>query len=171
MEELHFEYSSSVERPRVFNDMITLRSGDHMIKLAMSHAIAQSTKLSFFEEKMSQTMLDAQHVPKHLALTGKLGMSRKEIVKILGRLFKSRVDVNLCELSHHTSISSSNKSQHQISSTSPISSGIRNPLSTPSTSPSGSISRSDHASKSSTSAAESSSSLPKSSLIPLQTPK
>lgn len=95
-EELHFEYSPLVERPRVFNDMITLRSGDHMIKLAMSHAIAQSTKLSFFEEKMSQTMLDAQHVPKHLALTGKLGMSRKEIVKILGRLFKSRVDVNLC---------------------------------------------------------------------------
>ncbi|KAF4634841.1 hypothetical protein G7Y89_g3257 [Cudoniella acicularis] len=94
-EELHFEYSPLVERPRVFNDMITLRSGDHMIKLAMSHAIAQSTKLSFFEEKMSQTMLDAQHVPKHLALTGRLGMDRKEIVKILGRLFKSRVDVNL----------------------------------------------------------------------------
>jgi uncharacterized Rmd1/YagE family protein len=97
MEELHFEYSPLIERPRVFNDMITLRSGDHMIKLAMSHAIAQSTKLSFFEEKMSQTMLDAQHVPKHLALTGQLGMDRKEIVKILGRLFKSRVDVNLCK--------------------------------------------------------------------------
>lgn len=96
-EELHFEYSPTVDRPRVFNDMITLRSGDHMIKLAMSHAIAQSTKLSFFEEKMSQTMLDAQHVPKQLALTGQLGMSRSEIVKILGRLFKSRVDVNLCK--------------------------------------------------------------------------
>jgi uncharacterized Rmd1/YagE family protein len=101
-EEFHFEYSPLVDRPRVFNDMITLRNGDHMIKLAMSHAIAQSTKLSFFEEKMSQTMLDAQYVPKRLALTGKLGMSRKEIVKILGRLFKSRVDVNLCKLCHPT---------------------------------------------------------------------
>jgi len=96
-EELHFEYSPLVERPRIFNDMITLRSGDHMIKLSMSHAIAQSTKLSFFEENMSKTMLDAQHVPKHMALTGQLGMSRKEIVRILGRLFKSRVDVNLCK--------------------------------------------------------------------------
>lgn len=96
-EAFHFEYSRDVDRPRVFNDMITLRSGDHMIKLAISHAIAQSTKLSFFEENMSQTMLDAQYVPKRLALTGQLGMSRKEIVKILGRLFKSRVDVNLCE--------------------------------------------------------------------------
>lgn len=68
-----------------------------MIKLAMSHAIAQSTKLSYFEEKMAQTMLDAQHVPKRLALTGELGMTRPEILKILGRLFKSRVDVNLCK--------------------------------------------------------------------------
>lgn len=98
MEDLHFEYSPLVERPRVFNDMITLRSGDHMIKLAMSHAIAQSTKLSFFEERMSQTMLDAQHVPKHLALTGQLGMTRTEVIMILGQLFKSRVDVNLCKL-------------------------------------------------------------------------
>lgn len=95
MEELHFEYNPLVERPRVFNDMITLRSGDHMIKLAMSHAISQSTKLSFFEERMSKTMSDAQYIPKHLALTGQLGISRTEMLKILGRLFKSRMDVNL----------------------------------------------------------------------------
>lgn len=68
-----------------------------MIKLAMSYAISQSTKLSFFEEQMSQTMLDAEYVPKQLALTGNLGMKREEIVKILGKLFKSRVDVNLCK--------------------------------------------------------------------------
>ena len=97
MEELHFEYNPLVERPRVFNDMITLRSGDHMIKLAMSHAISQSTKLSFFEERMSKTMSDAQYIPKHLALTGQLGISRTEMLKILGRLFKSRMDVNLCK--------------------------------------------------------------------------
>jgi len=30
-----------------------------------------------------------------LALTGQLNMTRREIVKILGRLFKSRVDINL----------------------------------------------------------------------------
>ena len=95
-EEFHFEYSSSVQRPRVFNDMITLLPrSDHMVKLTISHAIAQSTKLCFFEEKMSETMQNAQHVPKQLALTGELNMSRTEIVKILGRLFKNRVDINL----------------------------------------------------------------------------
>lgn len=95
-EEFHLEYDLETPRPRIYNDMITLRSGDHMIKLAMSHAIAQSTKLSFFEERMARTMQEAQHVPRRLALTGKLGMKREEVVRILGRLFMSRVDVNLC---------------------------------------------------------------------------
>ncbi|GJC88410.1 sad1-interacting factor 3 [Colletotrichum liriopes] len=95
-EEFHFEYSHDVKRPRIFNDMITLLPrSDHMVKLTISHAIAQSTKLCLFEERMSETMLDAQHVPKRLALTGELNMTRTEIVKILGRLFKSRVDINL----------------------------------------------------------------------------
>lgn len=98
-EEFHFEYSPDSPRPRVFNDMITLRSGDHMIKLAMSHAIAQSTKLNFFEQRMADQMAEAQHVPRRLALTGKLGMKREEVVRILGALFRSRVDVNLCTFS------------------------------------------------------------------------
>ncbi|MCJ1312705.1 hypothetical protein MMC25_006381 [Agyrium rufum] len=95
-EEFHFEYSSTIPRPRVFNDMITLRSmGDHMIKLTISHPIAQSTKLSHFEQQMADQMADAQYVPKRLALTGKLGLERTAVVKILGALFKSRVEVNL----------------------------------------------------------------------------
>ncbi|CCU76562.1 putative sporulation protein RMD8 [Blumeria hordei DH14] len=93
-EDFHFEYSHLVDRPRVFNDMITLRSGDHLIKLTISHAIAQSTKLCMFEESMNQTMANAQHVPKHLALTGKLGMTRSQIFKIMGTLFKTRVETN-----------------------------------------------------------------------------
>ena len=95
-EEFHFEYNNEISRPRVYNDMITLRSGDHMIKLAISHAIAQSTKLSFFEENMATQMEEAKDVPRRLATTGELGMKREEVVKILGGLFKSRVDVNLC---------------------------------------------------------------------------
>ncbi|KAK3355124.1 hypothetical protein B0H65DRAFT_36910 [Neurospora tetraspora] len=95
-EEFHFEYSADVDRPRVFNDMITLLPrSDHMVKLTISHAIAQSTKLCFFEERMSETMEGAQDVPKRLALTGKLDMDRTEVLKILGQLFKSRVDINL----------------------------------------------------------------------------
>ncbi|KAK7743566.1 Sad1-interacting factor 3 [Cytospora paraplurivora] len=95
-EEFHFEYSSDIQHPRIFNDMITLLPrSDHMVKLTISHAVAQSTKLCSFEERMSETMRDAEPVPKHLAMTGELSMGRTEVVKLLGRLFKSRVDINL----------------------------------------------------------------------------
>lgn len=96
-EEFHFEYSTEISRPRVYNDMITLRSGDHMIKLAISHGISQSTKLCFFEEVMARQMAEAKDVPRRLAVTGQLGMKREEVFRILGRLFKSRVEVNLCK--------------------------------------------------------------------------
>lgn len=94
-EEFHFEYSTTISRPRVYNDMITLRSGNHMIKLAISHGIAQSTKLCLFEEVMARQMAEAKDVPRRLAITGTLGMRREEVFRILGRLFKSRVEVNL----------------------------------------------------------------------------
>ena len=94
-EEFHFEYSTEISRPRVYNDMITLRSGDHMIKLTISHGIAQSTKLCFFEEVMARQMSEAKDIPRRLAVTGRLGMKREEVFRILGRLFKSRVEVNL----------------------------------------------------------------------------
>lgn len=68
-----------------------------MIKLAISHAIAQSTKLSFFEETMADQMEAAKDVPSRLAKTGELGMKREEVIKLLGGLFKSRVEVNLCK--------------------------------------------------------------------------
>lgn len=99
-EEFHFEYSADIKHPRIFNDMITLLPrSDHMVKLTISHAVAQSTKLCSFEERMSETMKHAEHVPKRLAMTGELSMGRTEIVKLLGRLFKSRVDINLCKFS------------------------------------------------------------------------
>ncbi len=97
-EEFHFEYSHDIKRPRVFNDMITLMPrSDHMVKLTISHAIAQSTKLCYFEERLSEAMLNAAHIPKRLAETGELNMGRTELVKIQGRLFKSRVYINLCK--------------------------------------------------------------------------
>jgi uncharacterized Rmd1/YagE family protein len=95
-EEFHFEYNPDIPSARIFNDMITLKSSDHMIKMTMSHAIAQSTKLSLFEEKMVAAMDEAKYVPRRLALTGRLGLKREQVVRIYGRLFMSRVDVNLC---------------------------------------------------------------------------
>lgn len=173
-EEFHFQYDARIEKPRIYNDMITLRTSDHMIKLAMSHAIGQSTKLSFFEERMQRTMAEAQYVPRRLALEGRLGMNRKEVVSLVGRLFEGRVDVNLCKSAplinpaqphmpcpspfylKNTDIGLRD-TQPLTCLTRPTSSGTRNPPSTPSTKPSANTSKSNPVSKSSTSAAASSS--------------
>lgn len=94
-EEFHFEYDSQIHRPRIYNDMITLRSGDHLIKLTMSHAIAQLTKLCLFESRMVNILQLISKMPKKLALTGTLGLKRTQLLKKSGKLFKLRVDVNL----------------------------------------------------------------------------
>ncbi|KAM9916989.1 hypothetical protein OXX59_009641, partial [Metschnikowia pulcherrima] len=94
-EEFHFDYDPQLHRPRIFNDMITLRSGDHLIKLTMSHAIAQSTKLGLFESRMVHSLQSISKLPKKLALTGRLGLKRQQLLKKSGKLFKLRVDVNL----------------------------------------------------------------------------
>ncbi|CDK25627.1 unnamed protein product [Kuraishia capsulata CBS 1993] len=95
-EEFHFEYNRDIATPRIYNDMITLKSGDHMIKLAISHAIAQSTKLSIFESKMSGILASISKLPKTLALTGKLeNYTRKKLLMKTGKLFYLRNAVNL----------------------------------------------------------------------------
>lgn len=94
-EQFYFDYDKDIERPRIFNDIVTLRSGDHIIELTLSHAIAQSSKLSRFESRISPILTAATKLPKRLALFGTLGMRREQLLKKSGKLFKLRVDVNL----------------------------------------------------------------------------
>ncbi|KAI0464185.1 hypothetical protein LJB42_001788 [Komagataella kurtzmanii] len=95
-EEFHFEYNVNITTPRIYNDMITLKSGDHMIKLAISHALAQSNKLSLFESRMSVILTSISRLPKALALTGKLAnYTRKKVLIKTGKLFQLRNEVNL----------------------------------------------------------------------------
>ncbi|KAM3582936.1 Sad1-interacting factor 3 [Umbelopsis sp. WA50703] len=95
IEEMHFQYDTSQVQPRIFNDMITLKSGNHMIKLTISHGVSQSAVLARFEDMMDSTIEDTKHIPKELAQTGRLRMDRTEITQISGYLFKLRMNVNL----------------------------------------------------------------------------
>lgn len=95
IESFHFEYDMETERPRIFNDIITLRSGDHLTALTLSHAIAQSVKLSRFESRIVPIFGTVSKLPKRLALRGSLGLTREHLLKKSGKLFKLRVDVNL----------------------------------------------------------------------------
>ena len=75
IETFHFQYDiESNKRPRIFNDMITLKSDNHMIKLTISHAISQCTKLSLYEWQMDNAIERTKHIPKMLAQTGRLNL-------------------------------------------------------------------------------------------------
>jgi uncharacterized Rmd1/YagE family protein len=81
--------------PRLFNDVINLKSGHHMVKMTISHALAQSVKLAFFEELVENAILHIRNIPYELAQSGNIKLSRKAINRQIGELFAMRMNVNL----------------------------------------------------------------------------
>ncbi|TIC34510.1 initiation factor 2 [Wallemia mellicola] len=64
-------------------------------KLALSHALAQSVKISLFEELISATIEQTKDIPQDIAASGKIGMPRKAIMMQIGQLFILRMNINL----------------------------------------------------------------------------
>lgn len=56
-------------------------------KLALSHALAQSVKISLFEELISATIEQTKDIPQDIAASGKIGMPRKVIMMQIVRVF------------------------------------------------------------------------------------
>lgn len=64
-------------------------------RLAVSHAAAQSTKLSVFENQGLDLLQSTAHLPRELAQKGKFSLSRTALAKMIGRLFVHKSEVNL----------------------------------------------------------------------------
>lgn len=95
IEEFNYYITQSYQ-PRIYNDFITLRDdSNYMLKLSISHALSQSVKISLFEELVDNTIEDTQDIPQQIAQTGKVQMSRGEIMKSIGELFILRININL----------------------------------------------------------------------------
>lgn len=97
VEECHYAHDPYVSYPRIYNDFFTLKSRSHLLKLSIAHALAQSTLLARYETD-AQRVLSAPttlSIPKQLANGGSLQLKRHEALKLTGRLFKLRRDVNL----------------------------------------------------------------------------
>lgn len=82
-------------RMRIDDDEITLQKKDPLHKLTVSYAIAQSVKLTFFEEAIAKTIESTKSLPKELASKGKITLSRKETSQKIGELFLERNFINL----------------------------------------------------------------------------
>lgn len=64
-----------VARSKIANDQIAIPLGfrdEWSIKLAISHALAQSTKLLLYEARMGELVNETKEMPDHLARTGKV---------------------------------------------------------------------------------------------------
>lgn len=95
IEEFNYYITQSYQ-PRIYNDFITLSDdGNYMLKLSISHALSQSVKISLFEELFDNTIEDTQDIPQQIAHTGKVKMTRDEIMKSIGELFILRININL----------------------------------------------------------------------------
>ncbi|KIJ15894.1 hypothetical protein PAXINDRAFT_168871 [Paxillus involutus ATCC 200175] len=97
VEECHFAIDLSIAHPRIYNDFFTFKSPSHLLKLSVSHALAQSTLLATYETTASRVLSDplALSIPRQLARSGALSLKRRDALRLTGRLFKLRRDVNL----------------------------------------------------------------------------
>jgi len=96
----HFEYYYWDKPPKVKNDEIFLSKGeeqtdDERVKVALSHGLAQSIKLSVFEDEIDGLIEQTKQFPNELATHGQISLTRKEIFKKMGQLWLQKNEVNL----------------------------------------------------------------------------
>eukprot|EP01124_Arcella_intermedia_P023310 TRINITY_DN3682_c0_g3_i1.p1 TRINITY_DN3682_c0_g3~~TRINITY_DN3682_c0_g3_i1.p1 ORF type:complete len:405 (+),score=72.99 TRINITY_DN3682_c0_g3_i1:97-1215(+) len=95
----HFEYYYWDKPPKVKNDEFFLcqddRDNDEKVKVAISHGIAQSIKLSVFEEEIDYLIEETRQYPEELASKGEISLTRVEIFKKMGDLWLQKNEVNL----------------------------------------------------------------------------
>jgi len=83
----------------ILNGVITLDSRFEaqpaLAQLAVSHAVAQSTKLCVFESRVTRLAEASRHIPSAMAAQGEVRMPRREAARLTGQLFLQRSAVNL----------------------------------------------------------------------------
>jgi uncharacterized Rmd1/YagE family protein len=83
------------ENMKIEEDEILLQNKNSLTKLAISYGIAQSVKLTIFEETIQKTISHTQQIPLLLTRKGKIPLSRKEISRKMGEIFIERSFINL----------------------------------------------------------------------------
>lgn len=90
-----FTYSLNAEKLTIKDDHISLCDDETMTRLAISHGIAQSTKLAQFEYLVQQTINDTAYIPKNIADTGASKLTGNQLAKLRGRLFITKSNIML----------------------------------------------------------------------------
>ncbi len=83
------------DKMRIEEDEIFLQNKAILTKVAISYGLAQSVKLTSFEEIIQKTIEDTKRIPESLSRRGKVSLSRREISRKVGELFIERSFINL----------------------------------------------------------------------------
>lgn len=83
------------EYANIVDDHITLSNETVLSKLACSYGLAQSAKLGGFEKTIQKIVDITRHLPDNLAKKGQISLTRKEIMKLMGKIFIERSSINL----------------------------------------------------------------------------
>jgi uncharacterized Rmd1/YagE family protein len=87
---------TTITTHRSFNaDIIILESESVPTKLAVSYALAQSIQLESYETAIQKTIDENAHLPQELVSTGSITLSKKDIIKRIGKIFSARSLINL----------------------------------------------------------------------------
>lgn len=91
----HFRFTVEGDEFKLHRDLITLGMDAPLQRLAVSHAFAQSIRLNDYEQRAQDTIALYAHLPRALAVSGKIDLSRTEIASIRGHLFSTKSDIFL----------------------------------------------------------------------------
>lgn len=94
---IYFNYNETAEKTFIDEEKneIILADKSTFIKLSISHALAQSVKLSVLERSVSDLIVKTTPIQQELASTGSVSLSKKEISQQIGILFNERYSINL----------------------------------------------------------------------------
>jgi uncharacterized Rmd1/YagE family protein len=94
---IYFDYDATSGKTFIDEEQnkIMLSDKSELVKLSLSHALAQSVKLNVLELSVSNLLRRTDPIQQELAKTGSISLSKKEISKQIGILFNERYSINL----------------------------------------------------------------------------
>lgn len=95
IEKEQFRYAIVKEGASIVNDVIYLDSDHYFNKMIISNAIAQSTKLDFFEQHVERTIESVIDLPDEIVNGGYTRAKREDVLKMIGVLHKLKFNLNL----------------------------------------------------------------------------
>ncbi len=93
-EDLEYQLSAT-EGVRIRNDLIDLDDLSELTCLSLAHALAQSTKLAFFESSIEETIKKTKYIPEALAKRGMVALSRTKLARERGRVYLEKSHIIL----------------------------------------------------------------------------